>query len=231
MSFVQAKPIATHNFYNQIHKGLRLRLSQLLAQSGSCSGDDPEALAGLLRDLRFQIHVSEHHLANEDAFIHTALEARAPGSTARLARDHEQHRQTFEALETAICAVEAAKPAARAAALKALYLRYSTFVADDFAHMAEEELLILPVLQSLFSDEELIGIEGRIMSALSPEMMMGFGGFIVRAGTRAERIRLLTAVRAKAPPQAFAGMMAGAVRPNLEPADYAHLCAGLGIAA
>ncbi|HEY2356959.1 MAG TPA: hypothetical protein VGH86_05880, partial [Phenylobacterium sp.] len=73
MSFVQAKPIATHNFYGPIHKGLRLRLSQLLVQIGACDGDDPEVLAQLMADLRVQCHISEHHLSNEDVWIHPAL--------------------------------------------------------------------------------------------------------------------------------------------------------------
>lgn len=231
MSFVQAKPISTHNFYGPIHKGLRLRLSQLLVQLGACDGDDPEALAQLIADLRGQCHISEHHLSNEDSWIHPALEKRAPGSTVRLVRDHEHHRRTFEEIEELIGRVETADDARRDGWLRALYLRFSTFVAEDFAHMAEEEQLILPILQSLFTDEELISIEDKILSGLSPDQMVAFGRFMIPAATRRDRITLLSAIRATAPAEAFAAIIELSAKPTLSEADFSHLWDGLGLAA
>ncbi|MGZ6040197.1 MAG: hemerythrin domain-containing protein, partial [Phenylobacterium sp.] len=159
MSFIQAKPSATHDFYGPVHKGLRLAQSLMLARLGACDGQDPEALGALLGDLVGLLYIAEHHLENEDKWVHTALEARAPGSTVRLAQSHQRHRQSFEELEALIGQAETARPAARPALLKQLYLAYSLFMAEDFAHMAEEEQLMLPILQSLFTDEELADIE------------------------------------------------------------------------
>lgn len=231
MSFIQAKPAATHDFYGPIHKGLRLAQTQLLVRLGACGGDDAGELTTLLGDLTVLLHMAEHHLANEDKWVHTALEARAPGSTQRLAQSHEHHRQAFGELESLIGQAEAAEPADRARLMRRLYLRFTLFVADDFAHMAEEEQLMLPVLQSLFTDEELAGIEDRILSALSPEEIVGFGRLMIPAATRADRIALLSAMRANAPAEAFAAIMDLSARPTLCHADYAHLCSGLGIAA
>jgi hypothetical protein len=231
MSFIQAKAPATHDFYRQVHKGLRLALSQLLTRLGACDADDPEGLKTLLADLRFQMEVSEHHLANEDLYVHTALEARAPGASARLADAHEDHRETFEAMEAMIRRVENADAATRPSRLRGLYLRFSIFVAEDFAHMAEEEQLILPVLQSLFTDDELRGIEDRIISGLAPDEVIAFGRAMIPAATRRERIVLLDAMRANAPAEAFTAILAQSARPTLDDADYVHLCEGLGIEA
>lgn len=228
MSFIQAKPLATHDLYAQVHKGLRYALTALLVRLGACGGDDAQETAELMADLRTQLHLSEHHLANEDLHVHTALEARAPGAGARLNRDHDHHRETFAEIEALVAAVERADVVERRKRLQALYLRFSLFVADDLAHMAEEEQLILPVLQSLFSDAELIEIEIRIKQALAPEELVSFGRMMLPAATRAERIEMCAGIRAVAPPPAFAAIMEHAARPTLSAADYQHLCDGLG---
>jgi hypothetical protein len=231
MSFIQAKPLATHDFYGPIHKGLRLAQTQMLVRLGACGGDDEAELAQLLADLATLCRVAEHHLENEDSWVHSALEDRAPGSTVRLVESHAHHRQSLESLEALIGRVQAAEPCERARRLKQLYLRFSLFMADDLAHMAEEEELMLPVLQSLFTDEELAGIEDRILSALTPEEIIGFGRFMIPAATRADRISLLSTMRANAPAEAFAAIMELSARPSLNQGDYAHLCLGLGLPA
>jgi hypothetical protein len=231
MSFIQAKPQATHDFYGPVHKGLRLAQTRMLARLGACGGDDPKETLLLLGDLEGLLHVAHHHLENEDRWVHSALEDRAPGSTVRLAQGHAHHRLAFEELADLIGRARVAAAADVARAMKQLYLRYSVYLADDFAHMAEEEQMMLPVLQSLFTDEELQGIEDRIISGLSPEEVVGFGQFMIPAATRADRIALLSAMRANAPAEAFAAIMEHAAKPSLSPADYAHLCQGLGLKA
>jgi hypothetical protein len=231
MSFTQARTVATHDFYGPIHKGLRLALSQLLARLGACDGEDCTELTDLLTDLRSQYRMSARHLANENICIHPALEARAPGACAYLARAHEHHGESLHELESLIRDVEQADDGHRRLKLHRLYLRFSTFVADDFTHMAEEEQLILPVLQSLFTDDELRGVEDRIISGLSADEVVSFGRFMIPAATRHERIALLDALRANAPAEAFGAVMASSARPSLSPADYAHLREGLELPA
>jgi hypothetical protein len=227
MSFVQAKPVATYDIYAQIHKGLRLALGGLLVRLGACGGDDPAETARLMADLRAQLALSEDHLAKEDVYVHTAFEARAPGAARALDADHAHHRRAFGEIAGLIGEVEAAPEPA--AALKRLYLRWSLFVAEDFAHMAMEEEQILPVLQSLFSDEELIGIEVAIVSSLTPEQKMATGRVMVPAATRAERVALISKIRIGVPPQAFEPLLAATSQATLSPADYAALRTSLGL--
>jgi hemerythrin-like domain-containing protein len=229
MSFLRARPVATFDFYGPVHKGLRLAQSQMLTRLGACSGEDPEALADLLGDLVSLLHMAEHHLENEDRWVHTALEARAPGAALRLAQGHAQHRETFEALEALIGQAETAPAAARPSVLRQLYLRFSLHVAEDLTHMAEEEQLLLPILQSLFTDAELQGVEDRILSDLTAHEVIAFGRFMIPAATQGERIAMLSAMRATAPAEAFEAILTQAARPALSPADYAHLCRGLGV--
>jgi hypothetical protein len=229
VSFVQAKPLATHDFYGPIHKGLRLAQTHMLVRLGACGGEDLAEMSALLGELCTLLHVAEHHLENEDRWVHPALEARAPGATIRLAQGHAHHRHAFEELEALIGRAETALPEHRGKAMHALYLRFSQFMADDFAHMAEEEQMILPVLQSLFTNEELASIEDQIISGLSPEEVVGFGRYMIPAATRADRIALLSGIRANAPAEAFEAIMELSARPTLSAEDFDHLCLGLGL--
>src|ERR1700709_2331581 len=113
MSLVQAKPAATHDFYGPAHKGLRLAQSQMLVRLGACDGRDTEVLTQLIDDLMSLRHLAEHHMENEDRWVHTALETRAPGASARLAQGHQRFRRTSEDLEALIGQVEATYPQAR----------------------------------------------------------------------------------------------------------------------
>lgn len=223
MSFLQAKPLATHDVYGPIHKGLRYALSHLLMRMGAVDPMNAEAVARLMADLRIQLDFSDHHMENEERFVHAALESRAPGASARLVQSHDHHRLAFEELEVLMAQLERARAAERPKLLKRLYLRFSTFVAEDFAHMAEEEQVILPVLQSLFSDAELQAIEDRIISGVSPEDLVACARMVMPAFTQQERVDLLMMVRANAPVEAYEAVLDLAVRPSLSDEDWSHL--------
>jgi hemerythrin-like domain-containing protein len=229
MSFIKAKPQARYDFYGKIHKGLRLAQSQLLVRLGACGGDDAVELALLLADLAGFLGMAEHHLENEDRWIHTALEARAPGAARGLAQDHAHHHHAFEELKTLMSGVRAADGENRARALHLLYLRFSRFMAADLEHMAEEEQLILPVLQSLFTDEELMGVEGEIVSRLDLDETIAFARLMIPASNPAERVDWAAGMRAAAPPEVFDAVMSLAAQPSLTPAAYAQLREGLGL--
>ncbi len=53
-----------------------------------------------------------------------------------------------------------------------LYLTYRKFVADNLAHLHEEETQILPELQRLYSDSELQQVEAQSYRAMTPDHMI-----------------------------------------------------------
>lgn len=236
MSFVSAKPAATHDFYGPIHKGLRLALCRLAMRLGSVDAGDRGAVAILMADLRAQMILSSAHLDHEEREVHAALEARAPGAAADLYADHDRHRAHFVGIENAIGGVEGADPCKRPAALHRLYLAFTRFVADDFAHMAEEEEEILPVLQDLFTDEELAAIEARISAAVAPDRMIAYSQLVIPAARPAERLAMLSRmrdlmIRDGAQPEAFAGLLNFGAKPSLPPAEWEALVRDLELAA
>lgn len=212
-----------HDLYAPVHKGIRLALSELLVRLGSTDFAVDEAMRETLGALRLQLEFSASHLHHEEERIHTALEARAPGSTITLEADHDHHRRAFAGLEVAMSALENAPASARAAPARELYLAFSQFVAADFAHMAEEELVILPLLHRLFDDEELIAIEAAIVDSIPPQKKIVALQLMVPAMNPAERAAFLAFMRAGAPAGMFEAVLDTAVRPALSAPEFEAL--------
>jgi hypothetical protein len=216
-----------HDIYGPIHKGIRLALAELVIRIGSTDFDDEAAARDTLAALRHQMMLSASHLAHEEAHIHGALEARAEGATLTLLADHDHHRRAFDEIEALMQAIEATPAGEREALGRRLYLDFSRFVAADFAHMAEEEMVILPLLHRLFTDEEIIAMEAAIVAALPPEKVIAFMKIAIPGMNRPERIRFLNFVRGGAPAEAFEAIRNFAARPTLTPDDYRAVELGL----
>ncbi|HMN87370.1 MAG TPA: hypothetical protein PKA74_15480, partial [Bauldia sp.] len=189
LDMVKSAPVAAerHDIYDIIHRGLRKAEMDLLSRLGALDPADPAAVAAILADFRRLLVLGRYHLVDENDHIHTALEAKRPGASASLAHDHAEHEVSFMEIELMLADIEAAPASRRKPLLKALYHRYSDFVAHDFAHMLEEETVVQPVLQDLFSDAELRAIEGRIIASIPPPVMLDFIRIMIPAIDEAGR--------------------------------------------
>jgi len=209
-----------YNFYRNIHKALRLGHCRMLAAIGCNDFNNDHRTGELLDSLRALIGLGRSHLEIENREIHSALEARRPGASSHAAEDHDHHEQSFAELESLIRAIEVAVPGRREIAGRALYRRYALFAATDLEHMNEEETELLQALHEAFTDEELLAIEGRIVSSIPPVKMMAYSKLMIPALNHSERVELLGKMRKAMPEAAFDGLLAEAVRPSLAAEDY-----------
>ncbi len=216
------------DIYGPVHKGLRLGHAEMLRRLGAADHrlDQGELLAAL----RAHLAIAAGHLAHEDEVIHPALEAARPGAAVALDRDHAAHHGRLADLLGLIGALEGAAPAERAAHGRHLYLAFATFVAEDLAHMAREETKVWPVLCELFSDAQLAELEMQIVASLTPRDNLAMMRIMLPAMAPSERIGLLGGMKAGAPAEAYAAVIAEAARPTLTPVDFAELQL-LGLAA
>ena len=214
------------DIYGPVHKGLRHAHALLISRIGATdfAGD----ISALAVALRRHLALAATHLADEETFLHTALEQRAPGATARLDQQHGRHREHLAALETTLEQIEGGE--STPAAGKRLYDQFVAFVADDLDHMAEEETVCFPLLCRHFSDEELAEIEREIVQSLSPEMASGFAEIMLVAGNVHERAALLDKLRAGMPTPAYDQLFRSVVLPVSSSADIERFQA-LGLAA
>lgn len=220
-----------HDFYGPVHKGIRAVQCRILLQLSSTDWTDLAESAEGLDLVRRQMRFSASHLHHEEMELHGALEERAPGATATLMEAHEAHDRAFVEIEGLCRAVEHAQGSDRIAAGRLLYLAFTQFVGEDLVHMHEEETVTLPLLWSLFSDAELMAMEGRIVGSMPPEELAGGLAIMVPAMSPQERLAFLSFARSGAPADAFAAMLQGFVRPNLKSDDWSERATGLGLAA
>lgn len=217
-----------HDAYRAIHRGLRFGHCQVLTRLATTDFTIAEERAAALSAVRGYLDLAQGHLQSEDSKIHPVLATRDPSALVHAEEGHEEHGRAFEALETQCRRIEDAPPDAVAAEGERLYHRYARFLADDLHHMEEEETNLLGALQALFSDDELRAMETSIVTTLSWPRLCGYMGLIVAALCHRDRVAMLMAMREGMPFEVFSALIAEAIRPAVEPEDWARLAGSLG---
>ncbi len=218
------------DFYATIHKALRAFMADTLLAVGRMDVDDePELVRGLQRVFDL-LEFCHQHLQHENQFIHTAMEARAPGSSAAIAAEHGEHVAHIERLGAMAGGVLRALPGERPAAALALYRALSAFIAHNFEHMLQEEREHNALLWAHYSDAELVEIHNALVGSIPPAEMMVVMRWMVPFMNPAERTAVLADMQAHAPAPAFQAVL-DTVRGHLDEREWAKLTRSLGLAA
>lgn len=211
-----------------VHKGLRLALADLLTQLGSTDFYDPRATGAVVDRLELVTAFCDDHKQTEDAIVLPALLARLSGELPSIAHAHQDQARHIDELRATAKALLGAPASTRPIVGRTLYLHFSTFTADNLAHMAEEEQMLSPLFERLFSEEEVRGIHARAMAFLPPAAHARGAPFILRALTRPERAAMVTGALATMPRELVLGLV-DVVRPALAESDLADLLERTGL--
>jgi len=214
------------DIYASIHKGLRAMMMDTLAIVGRADAHDAADRHAVYECVLALGSACISHLEHENDFVHPAMEARSPGSTAHIAAEHAEHRAAIAELCAMARNLPSARPGQMQEAVQALYRKLALFVAENFVHMQAEEAEHNPVLWAYYGDGELQALEGRIAASLPPAQQLLFMRWMIPAIAPAERAVLLAGLRASAPPPVLAAVL-DAVRPHLAPRDWARLFSAL----
>jgi len=187
---------------------------------------DVAELGSVLGQVRFLLKFCQMHLKKEDKFLHPAMEARAPGSTAHIASDHLEHAAAFSELEAAVVAVEQAADDARMKPALVLYRQLALFVGENFVHMHIEETDHNEVLWRTHSDGEIIAIEQAIVASLSPEDKPVTLRWMLPALSPQVRAMMTGMLGQNLPPEAMAGILQ-MLKPHLSGANWGKLTKAL----
>ena len=217
------------DMYTGIHKALRACMVDALLALGRVDLDDDAELAGATQRLLELLDFCAAHVRHENEHVHRAMEARGAGSSAAVAHEHEEHLAHIEELRAAAQELQGLRPALRHVAAGQLYRQLALFVAENFRHMHTEETAHNAVLWARYTDAELEQVHDELIASIPPAEMMAAVRWLVPFMNPAERIGLLSDMRAKAPPQAFDAVLAAA-RPHLTGNEWAKLARGLGLA-
>lgn len=211
--------------YGTPHRALRYALSNVLLAMGRATFGDEADASAILAELENALWAADAHIAHEDQYLRPALLERGANAVHTLDDEHAEHAtQVAELRAMARSLASAATSGARAALGETLYLHFSVFVAETFAHMAYEERVVQPLLDRLFEPEELERIHEAIVASIPPNEMFLWLGWMLPSTDRKQRGQLMAQVRAVVPPEVL-GALLEVVRPRLAPADFAELAA------
>lgn len=225
-TFLQPKRF---DMYTAVHKGLRAFMVDTLTAVGRIDPGDPSEVADGIARTRALIEICSDHLHHENQFIHSAIEARRPGSTAITTIDHTHHEEAFERLTDEVLVVEGSvSKEERQKALLKLYRSLSIFVADNFVHMNVEEIYNTATLWELYNDTELLAIHDRIVSSIAPEKMVVYLRWMIPSLSFPERVGMLTGMRSTMPGEVF-GHVLHIVESSLSRKDWEKLTKALGV--
>ena len=214
------------DIYTGIHKAVRSFLCDTLTRVARLDLEDEAEVADTLRQVRDLLEFCEHHIANEERFVHPAMEARQPGSAAGTAADHAHHAVEVAAMREDCATVESGSTMQKEAAWRCLQRRLAQFTGDSLLHMDEEETANNAVLHACYTDAELIELHRQILASLPPEEMATDLCWILKGSSPAERVGLMAGIRGDAPPPVFDAMLALA-RQSLDASGWNKLAAAL----
>lgn len=226
VAVAQATP--RFDMYACIHKAMRALMADTLVAVGRMDPLDPQELAAVGERVRELLDFCDSHLEHENTFVHTAIEARAPGASARIAHEHDDHAAHIFSLKQTVAALCASESGGAPKLAQDLYLALTLFVAENFQHMHMEETAHNAVLWARYTDAELVDIHNALVASIPPVEMMFCLRWLVPAMNPAERAGMLGDMQAHAPAPAFAAAL-DVVQPHLSQADWAKLSRTLGL--
>lgn len=113
------------------------------------------------------------HAHYENETLHALLKARGSAVFAQVEQDHEQYKTQLADLELRLSKAIASTTTEEQVELGyQFYLWFRKFAGDNLLHLHEEETVILPELQRLYSDEELSKVEFKHYRLMSPGDMV-----------------------------------------------------------
>lgn len=217
------------DLYLGIHKALRALMADVLVAVGRMDPEDEAEFDWVSSRVLQLADVCTDHLIHENEFMHPAMEVCQPGSSERVAQEHQEHRDAIARLRAEVQQMRACQGEARARAALALYRQLALFVAHNFQHMHVEETAHNQVLWAHYGDAELGALHDRLVASIPPEDMLFTLRWMIPAMTPAERLQVLGGMQAHAPAPAFAAAL-DVVQPHLDLRGWAKLARGLALA-
>ena len=225
-ALAHANSHARLDIYRDIHKALRMCMGHTLQRVGSADWQDDACVAKACELVQGLADFCEGHLAHENTHVHAAMEARAPGSSDKIAAEHIEHELEIAALRNLANQLAAAQPAQRESAARALYQTLALFIAHNMVHMHVEETQNNAVLWSSYTDAEILDIEQRLVADIAPPMMMLSMRWMIPGMSHPERVAKFSGIKAGAPKPVFDALMHVA-RETLNDTEWGKLARAL----
>jgi hypothetical protein len=209
----------TFDLYNNIHKGIRSELFDVVLRAGRIDPSDRRVRSDFAVRVGEVVELLESHARHEDDGLEAVLAEHLPQLGEKIAAEHAQLGARLVALR---------ELASGGDAMHRLYLELASFTSAYLAHQDFEERVVMPALDTLLGTDGVLQLHAAIVGAIPPEEMAQSLPLMLRAMNVDDRTELLGGMKASAPAEAFAGIwrLAGSA---LTPIELAAVAQRLGI--
>lgn len=133
----------------------------------------------------------------EESRLHKMLKERGSDVYKYIEKDHRAYEQKLDCIRNALGQVLESKIAEEKVELgHKLYLLFRKFAGDNLLHLHEEETVILPELQRLYSDEELSRVEFETYDVMTPEDLIHMTAVLFPHMNSYDRLAFLIDIKA-----------------------------------
>ncbi len=221
---VSASRAPRFDLFGPIHKAIRFVMCDTLCRAGqTCFDSDAEA-RGLRVALDELLTYCELHADLEDRFLCPALAGRVNGAIDVFDKGHARLARLVAELRTLGDALVHERADGRARVGRILYDHLGALVAENLAHMAEEEQVVAPLMLRLYTDAELHALHDDMLAAIGADERRRSVIWMLRSSSPPEREDLVSVLLAQAPGEAVTGLLQVAL-PALPAAEHAALVA------
>lgn len=197
-------------------------LERLIAKTDFCSPEEVEKVAETLRSVTEML---KGHAQYENTALHTLLKNKGSPLYEEVEKDHEHYEATLSDIESLLKEVDYAED--RVEAGYQFYLAFRKFVGYNLLHLDEEETIVLPELQRLYTDEELKMVEVDTYNRMTPAQMVHMMQVLFPHMNPSDREAFLTDIK-EAEPMKFAESW-NAIQSEIVPEERSALMQKLSI--
>jgi hypothetical protein len=201
-----------HHLYKDIHKAIRLQLSELVVQAGKTDFTDDGSKKSLRERLEGAFALLAGHASHESAFIGPVLAEVRPDVHDAIETAHEDQDVVMALLRDDLAA---ASDAMRG---HDFVVSLSRFVGDLWMHMADEEQIVMRALWDALDDAAIVGIHQRLLASIAPREAIEAFRWMIPAMNHPERVGLIARLPAPVAPVAM-----DLACSTLDPAELARL--------
>lgn len=160
-----------YQFYRE-HKYVCSALNDVERLIATTDFSDKAQIDKVRIEMQSLMEMLEGHAEYEDKCLHSLLQKGGSTVHEHVEQDHQHQDEWFASLKSLLDLVDAGKNSdERVEAGHRFYLAFRKFISDYLAHLHEEETIILPELQRLYTDDELRTVERETYQLMTPDEM------------------------------------------------------------
>lgn len=161
-----------YKFYRE-HKYVSFALNNVERLIAKTDFRDRQEVDTVTKEFDSVINMLKGHAHYEDTCLHSLLKNKNSKIYAHIETDHKHLDETLAHLQELLKKVVTChQEDEQVEAGYQFYLWFRKFVGDNLVHLHEEETVILPELQRLYTDEELKQVEAKTYAIMTTEQII-----------------------------------------------------------